>query len=185
MVAGGAICGPRRQQRSFMANLAESEFRTIIEDARTRHAAVISLMYAIDIQAIALLRLYVTLGIATASGTIAGLGPSALFPWPAAWALGGGTAVLVAGAAFCLRALKPARINLPGRNPEFWIWAVSAEVEREAVLRSYLDNLHAKGAVNSDINLRAARALTWAKRCGAVAPLGALLFGGAGYLCGS
>ena len=160
-----------------MAALAESEFRTIIEDARTRHAAVVALMYVTDTQAMSLLRLYVTLGIATASATAAGFGPSAMFARPVAWALAVGAIIFMIGAAFCLRALRPSKINLPGRKAEFWTWAMLPNVERDTVLAAYLDNLQEKGAMNDGCNARAADALKWAKRCGAIAPLGALLLG--------
>lgn len=152
-----------------MNSLADSELRTVIEDARTRHAAVVGLMYATDAQAIGLLRSYVTIGIAAASGTAAGFGPSPVFDRPVAWAMLAATILVLIGAVFCLRCLRPTAVNLPGRDPDFWQWATLPNVERAQMLAAYLDNLKTKGADNFKRNARAATELKWAKRCGLVA----------------
>lgn len=167
-----------------MATLADTEFRTVIEDARARHAAVVALIYTTDTQAMALLRLYVTLGIAAASGAAAGFGASAAITRPAAWALVVGAVIFVIGAGLCLRALRSAAINLPGRKPDFWEWAMLPNIDRAAVLAAYLDNLKVKGIANDRCNASSATALKWAKRCGAVAPLGALLAAAAVHVGG-
>lgn len=160
-----------------MTTLVESEFRTVIEDVRARHAAVVALMYATDSQAMALLRLYVTLGIAAASGAAAGFGEAAPITRPLAWALAVAAIIVVIGAVYCLRALRSARISLPGRKADFWQWALSPGIDRARVLIEYLKNAEEKGAANDRLNKETATALSWAKLCGALAPLVALLAG--------
>lgn len=165
-------------------SLADTEFRTVLEDARARHAAVVALIYATDTQGIGLLRLYVTLGIACASGTAAGLGPTPLFERPLAWAFAAAAITVVVGAGFCLRCLRATRVNLPGRDADFWLWAIKSEVGRPDILIRYLENLSDKGAANLDRNAYSADALKWAKRCGIAAPVVALVVGAAAHYLG-
>jgi len=166
-----------------MAQLDETEFRTIIDDVRTRHAAVVALIYMTDRQAMGLLRLYVTLGMATATGAAAGFGTistgQAFVSRPVAWALAAATIVLLAGSGFCLRTLRGSDINLPGRTADFWNWGARPDIGRSEVLTAYLDNLAVKAKQNNDLNTATAAALSHAKNCGAVAPLAALVIGAA------
>lgn len=87
------------------------------------------------------------------------------------------TLVAVAGAALCLRALKPADISLPGRDPEFWQWASRDDVTAEHALATYLANLADKNELNRAVNLRNSAALLGAKRCAVALPLAALIAG--------
>lgn len=160
-----------------MAQLADLEFRTIIEDARTRHAAVVALIYQTDAQAMGLLRLYSTLGVTTASGAIAGFAHVGLVSKPLAWALSAATIMFVMGAGFCLRALQSSKINLPGRKADFWDWAQGPDVDRRAVLKAYLDNLSEKSSANDALNAKTSNALRWAKRIAVLAPLFAFAAG--------
>lgn len=155
----------------------ESEFRTIIEDARARHSAVVTLMYHLDQQAIGLLRLYATLGVATASGALAGFGGSQIVTLPMAWALAFTAIVLIIGAALCFFVLRPTRLSLPGRDPDFWEWAIRPDVERLQVVSSYLETLKQKAKENKGRNRLSAFALFGAKACGFIAPLVALTGG--------
>ena len=162
-----------------MAPLDETEFRTIIEDARARHGGIVNLIYVTDQQAMLLLRLYATLGIATSSGAIAGLVGQPMIARPLAWALVAASITLILGAALCLRVLQAARINVPGRDPEFWLWALRDDIDRKTALRGYLENLQVKIAANRSLNIKTATALKWAKRCGAAMPIAALMTGAA------
>lgn len=67
-----------------MTLLDKTDFRTVIEDARARQAARVALIHANDNKSIALLRLYMTIGIASASGAIALITVSS--PFPRHWA---------------------------------------------------------------------------------------------------
>jgi hypothetical protein len=158
-------------------DLAKDDLRTVIEDARARHAAVVALIYFTDSQAMGLLRLYGTLAIATASATAAGFGNTMIIAQPLTWAFAAATAVLVVGSAFCMLGMMPGRINLPGRGADFWLWGLDPAVDRERLLRAYLDNLKERGALNDKLNTRTARALRAAKYCAAIAPVSAISAG--------
>lgn len=162
-----------------MSDLPEKEFRTVIEDARARHTAVIGLLYFTDTQAMLLLRLYVTLGIATVSGSAAGFSSSQFVSRPVAWALVTASLLFVLGSSICLWALRGVVINLPGRKADFWKWAIRDDVDRQQILAAYLDNLEGKNEINDKANRNSAGALSWAKVCGALAPLIALIVGAA------
>lgn len=158
--------------------LSEDDWKIAIEDARLRHGAVVNLIYFTDTQAMALLRLSVTIGIASASGAIAGLARDYLVPKPLGWALAAATMALAAGSWFCLRAMRTSKINLPGRGADFWLWAAGPEVNRENAFRVYLENLKEKHIDNNKLNIRNSFALRCAKIiCGVVAPLAALAVG--------
>lgn len=167
-----------------MADLAQSEFRTVIEDARVRHAGIVLLIQATDTQALGLLRLYVTLAIATSSGAVATLGSSLQFKGALVTAL---ISILIAvgiGSAFCLRALQGGAISVPGRTPDFWLWALDADVTEKSALEEYLKSLQTKIQLNRALNIKTTNALTWAKRCGLAAPFLGLI-AGLGYTVGS
>jgi hypothetical protein len=153
-----------------MADLAETEFRTVIEDARAKHAAIVNLMLVSDAQAIGLLRLYVPLAIATASGMFAATG-APFHSYSLAMALMAMSTTLLVGSGFCLYALRPVVVNLPGREPAFWIWAMRADVSAEDALTAYLDQLDTKQEQNRAVNMTTVFALRWAKICGLLAPV--------------
>lgn len=155
-----------------------------IEDARSRHAATFELVRFTDSQAMSLLGLYVTLGIATVSGAAFGLAPASGLPAPVATALAAAAVLLFVGAAFCLRVLASADLGLPGREPAFWIWAL-ADQDAKAILLGYMERLAEASAVNKALNTSATGHLGNARLCGALAPLAAFLTGvataGAGF----
>lgn len=162
--------------------LSGDDWKLAIDDARTRHEAVTGLIFFTDTQAANLLRLYLTLGAAAASGAVAGLTKSAPLPFATSWALIGLAIALVLGSWFCFRATETSEISLPGRGAEFWIWAARDDVPRELVLKSYLDNLVPEIQLNRKLNATTAVALSRAKLCGMIAPGAALVAGGAALL---
>jgi hypothetical protein len=77
---------------------------------------------------------------------------------------------LVAGCAFAYRAGWTARIFLPGRKPDFWIWAIENEQNlREAAL-AYARQAADIIAHNERVADRAANRLAKAYFCGLAAP---------------
>jgi hypothetical protein len=156
-------------------DLEKDDLRTALDDVRARHAAVVNLIYVTDGQALGLLRLYTTLGVGAASGAVAGLAGSPIVTRPLAFGLLAATVTLIAGAGFCLRALQSSRINLPGRTPDFWQWAMHEGVDRKAVLTAYLSNLQDKSVLNAEVNAKAANALKWAKRSAPASVVAALI----------
>lgn len=155
-------------------DVEKDEFRNVVDDARARHAAVVALIYFTDQQAMALLRLYVTLGIATASGAAAALAGT-FIPRSVGWGLGAATFVLIIGAWLCIRAMRSREINLPGRGPDFWLWALRSDVSRADVLKAYLENLAEKTKKNAAINLENGKAFQYAKVCSLLTPAAALI----------
>lgn len=165
--------------------LSDDDLPVAIGDARTRHAAVVDLIYFTDRQAMGLLSLYITLGVAAASGAVVAFGKQPLLPTAVGFGLGGATITLVIGAWFCFRAMKTETINLPGRGAEFWLWANHPKVDRRAAFVQYLQNLKDKHDQNNEINRRTSRYLRNAKLCGIGVPLAALASGAVPLLCGS
>jgi len=162
-----------------MPDLSKTEFRTVIEDARARHGALVALIYATDTQALSLLRLFTTLAVATGSGAIAAFASASIYSLPIAASLGTATIIFVAGASLCLAALKAARISLPGRKADFWKWAVNPKIKKTNVLSAYLSEAEIQYVRNQRLNATTSKALKWAKRCTAAAPAFALLAGAA------
>jgi hypothetical protein len=150
-------------------------WKVAIEDARHRHAAVVNLIYFTDNQAMALLRLYVTVGVAAAAGGAAVLSPNGVIPVVVGWALIAVVVVLGIGSAFCLIAMQAVPLNLPGRGAEFWLWAMDEAIDGAQASRNYLENLEKKQGQNNVLNKRTSKALARARLCGSVAPVAALI----------
>lgn len=145
----------------------------VLEDLRARHQAVVDLIYFTDTQATTLLQLYVTVGLAIATGGVTALAGAAPLPIAAGWGLVAATAPLLAGCYFCLLATgaRSYNLNLPGRGAEFWSWAALEGVDQRMVLEAYLGNLRDKQAANNQVNTQTAAALKRAKYAGAATPL--------------
>lgn len=154
--------------------LTDDTWKTAIEDARYRHNAVVQLVYAADNQALGLLRLFVTVGLAAAAGAASRITIADTFD-PLMWSLGAGATALGIAALYCLKAMASADINLPGRGAEFWLWAADIKGGQDEIFRQYLETLKEKHAVNNTLNERQTSALYWAKLGGALSPLVALL----------
>jgi hypothetical protein len=157
--------------------IERDEFRTIIEDTRARHGALVALIYATDAQALSLLRLFTTLAMATASGAIAAVASVSKYYVPLAASLSAATVIFVIGAALCLVALRAARVSLPGRKADFWKWAVNPKIKKAKVLSAYLAEAEKQYTLDQRLNVTASTALKWAKVCTASAPILALLVG--------
>lgn len=162
--------------------LDETDMRFAIDDARIRHRALIDLINGTSDQALKLLGMYVTLGLAAASGGVAGLSNATNIPAPVTIGLLCILIPLFVGSLFCFQTIKSAPVNLPGRDPEFWLWAARPDVKREMIFNAYLENLNEKVAANRKLNDETANALRNAKRCGVVSPIVAVLAGSATIL---
>lgn len=153
-----------------------------LEDMRVRHKELISLIYLTDKQALSLLGLYLTTGIAAGSAAYAGLGANPIVPKAVSAALAGASTMLFFGSIFCFFAMKAADVSLPGRGPEFWKWADHAEISLETIFNAYLKNLEEKTNATRELNTSMARTLGYGKLCGLLAPVAAIVIGGL-YLC--
>ncbi|ODR98396.1 hypothetical protein AUC68_08105 [Methyloceanibacter methanicus] len=150
-----------------------------IDDARQRHAALTELIYFTDSQAMALLRLYSTVGIAMASASAALFAADPPVSTALAWALASATVVLVIGAVFCWLAMQTLQVSLPGRGAEFWLWAMDARVTAASAFTKYLENLEKESVWNREVNDTTSQHLMAAKIAGVLAPAFAF---GAGLL---
>lgn len=155
-----------------MASTPE-EMRFAIADARERHKGTVELIANIDRQALSLLQLYVTLAGAALSAAGVILLGTASSAYPKALGIGmlGFAVPLVLGAVLCIATIWPADLNLPGRDPDFWIWADEHSTTAEASYRVYLQNLAVKAKKNAELNGRMSNLMLTAKIAGVAAPV--------------
>src|SRR6267378_2329459 len=118
--------------------LDKIDAKVIIDDVRTRHAAVLQLIYFTDTQATSLMRIYVVIGLAGASGAAAGLSNSATIPRAMGVAFAAAAITAVIGAALCMRAMAPSDVGFPGREPTFWRWAMDQGLSDADAIATYL-----------------------------------------------
>lgn len=156
--------------------LAPEDMRFALDDARRRHTAVVDLIAANDRQALGFLQLYVALaGGALSGGAAIALSSANTFPKALGYGLFGFAVPLILGAMFCMASIWPSDISLPGRKPDFWMWA--NEVTGETAYLAYLENLAVKEAQNTRLNMRLSRLMLIAKAMGVAAPVVALIAG--------
>ncbi|MBX9841080.1 MAG: hypothetical protein K2Z80_04645 [Xanthobacteraceae bacterium] len=155
-------------------DLEKDDFRTVLDDVRARHAAVVALLYFTDTQALALFRLYATLAIAAGSGAAA-VFASSTAPRALGWGLAAAMMMLVAGMWFCIEALRSRPISLPGRGPDFWLWAARPDITRDAAFKAYLETLASKTLENVETNRINGIAYQRAKLCSLAVPPMALV----------
>jgi hypothetical protein len=157
-----------------------SEFdklKLAIDDIRARHKALYDLIIFTDQQAMGYLRLYVTLGLATASGAVSGIVGSASISHALGWGLVGATICLLVGSFYCFKAMNTANIGLIGRGPEFWEWAFLGGVEDRHIIDRYLKGAEAGIAINRELNKTTTGCLQKGRRLGAWAPIATLVAG--------
>lgn len=164
----------------------EGAISIAIEDARSRHEAILNLVLITDQQAMTLLGFYLTLATATATGLAAAFAPDSPIPTIAGCALAGATMSLLIGAGLCFLAMKMTRVNAPGKTPDFWLWAITNEgVSLESAAIAYLEQLNPMQDANRALNLRTARAHWVAKIFGLAAPFVALISASTAMLFGA
>ncbi|MBY5753701.1 hypothetical protein E0H51_07140 [Rhizobium leguminosarum bv. viciae] len=147
------------------------DLKIALDDVRARQTALVNLIIFTDQKAMAVFRLYVTLGIAAgAAGAASFFRNDALLEF-ARWAMVATACWLALGALFCFRAMSRASINLPGRGPEFWQWAMRPENEPHEVAEAYLVELLDRQKVNRELNEKTAGALATAVKMGIATPL--------------
>jgi hypothetical protein len=167
-----------------MMPLLPEDMRFAINDARERHKATVELIAGIDRQALSFLQLYVTLSGAALSG--AGfilLSNMPNYPRALGYGLLAFAVPLVVGAVLSIITIWPRDINVPGRDPDFWIWANGDRITSDQVYRAYLDNLAVKVAQNTKLNTQQSRLMLWAKVAGVAAPIAGLLTAAATLVC--
>lgn len=152
--------------------------RVIIEDVRLRHAGVVALIMAMDTRAMALLRVYVTIAVAAAAGSVGLLlSPTPSLPAPVGWALLAVVICLGVGSYLCFRVMRTTPISIPGRKADFWLWALRPDVTVAIALQAYLDNVQLKSDQNDALNAQMTRTFNRAKLAGMLSPVAAVLAG--------
>jgi len=146
------------------------DFKIILDDVRARHMALVNLILFTDQKAMAVFRLYVTLGIAAAATAATGFFREDQLLQFARWPLIITAAWLAIGALYCFHAMTRPSINLPGRGPEFWEWALKPENETIEVVNAYLSELRERQQVNRKLNDDAAGSLAVAIWVGITTP---------------
>lgn len=147
------------------------DFKLAFDDVRARQGALVSLIIFTDQKAMAVFRMYVTLGIAAGvAGAASFFRSDALLEF-ARWGLVATACWLAIGAMFCFKAMSRSSINLPGRGPEFWLWAMKPENEYREVVVEYLNELQRRQKANRDLNEKTAAALDTAVKIGIATPL--------------
>lgn len=156
--------------------LNDDYLKVALDDARARQTALLQLIYFTDQQAMGLLRLYVTIGLAAAAGAAAGLGPEAWLPKAVSIGLGFAAAALTIGCFFCFLTMRTAQVGLPGRGPEFWRTAMELS-DLDHVVAQYLEELEAGQRRDRETNRRSGKSFERAKWAGISAPALALIAG--------
>lgn len=157
--------------------LRTEDWHFAIEDARTRHQALMNLILATDQQAMSLLALYVTLGSGAASAFVASIGQIALIPSVFTFPLLAATVMFAFGAFSCLKVVETKKFSLPGRDAEFWLWASRDDVEAPVAYREYLTSLQVMYIANVALNNIEAVKLNYARQCGIAAPIAGVALG--------
>jgi hypothetical protein len=73
--------------------------------------------------------------------------------------------------------MRSTPISIPGRNADFWLWAIRPEIKTCDVVEAYLKNLDQKNEQNNALNAQMARTLQRAKKAGVFSPLAAIVCG--------
>lgn len=146
-----------------------------LDDARARQTALVQLMYFTDQQALGLLRLYVTLGTASATAAVTGFSSNSWLPVEGSAALLACTTTFLAGSYFCFRAMRTAEVTLPGRGADFWKDALFANFNQAEIVSQYLDGLISGQHRDKATNKTSASALRLAKWAGISTPLVAII----------
>lgn len=153
--------------------LNSEEMRYACDVAQKRHSALVDLVYNNDRMALGLMQLYIAIASAAISGAAAiwfGIGSVSPPRFLCFVLLGLGLPCLL-GAMFCFAAMWPSPINLPGTQPDLWMWTDESEnSDWHAALRIYLSRLQEGHQRNEAFNSRASRYMRKAKWSGVLAP---------------
>jgi hypothetical protein len=154
--------------------LTSDELRYACDVAQKRHTALVDLIFNNDRSAMGLMQLYITIASATTSGAAIiwfKIGSTGAPAYLAFVLLAIGIPCLF-GAAHCFAAMWPSKINLPGTQPDVWLWAdTQGEKGGDAALRIYLKRLEEGHARNQRANDDVAALMKAAKWSGILAPL--------------
>lgn len=145
--------------------MAKPELKNILDDVRARDAALLGMIVAIDNHALALFRSFTTLTVALATASVIGATSStiridALVIW--------GTGVAALGLAiaswYCILSIRSSKLGVPGKNADFWQWALRDDVNDAHLIEKYLEYSNTSQQQNFLVNDHATKCLKAAKR---------------------
>lgn len=151
--------------------VAKIDLKNILDDIRARDAAILNLLLVTDQRALALFRIYVTLAAALGSAAVASVVGEGKQPLAQNWVAHSASVAaigLLIGCAYCLSAMKTAKIAFPGKGAEFWQWARGDDVQESALIDAYLAQSLAGQNQNLEVNAVTSKALRMAKRLGPI-----------------
>lgn len=154
-----------------------------IDDARQRHKALIDLVLSTDRQAMTLFSFCGSICAASGSGMVAIAFGSSNVPSSAGVVLLVICVGFAIAATLCLQVMKLAPIFLPGRDPDFWEWAIDNNMDGAEIAKAYLASIAKRIEENRSVNRAMAMNLNRARQM----VLGTCLaapFSGAGWFFG-
>src|SRR5690606_34033520 len=105
-------------------HMSKFDLKTVLDDVRSRDAALLTMLLATDRQAMALFRVYVPLAAALVSAALAATFEASWYQDARISAGAGTTAAGLAIACwYCIQAITTAAVAIPGKGAEFWQWA--------------------------------------------------------------
>ncbi|MCV9934774.1 hypothetical protein OIU35_00215 [Boseaceae bacterium BT-24-1] len=147
--------------------MATIELKNILDDVRARDAALLNMIVAIDNHSLALFRIYVTLAVALASAAVVGSASTTgrVDAWTV-WGAGSAALGLALACHFCILSIRSVKLGVPGKNADFWQWAIREDVTYEAMLEAYLQYSDQTQQQNYRVNDHSTKCLKIAKRLG-------------------
>ncbi len=162
--------------------LAKVDLKNILDDVRARDVALLGSIVALDRQALALFRIYVTLAVALGSAAVAGAYSSS--GNVSAWIIYGAASAacgLAVACHFCIVTVRSAKLGVPGKNADFWRWAIRDDVTEQYLIEAYLELSEKAQQQNYSVNDNSTRSMRIAKRLG----IASVLIGGVVALAGA
>lgn len=147
--------------------MSKFDLKVVLDDVRARDTALLNMIVAIDRQALALFRIYVTLAVALGSAAVAGAYSSTanVNSW-IVWGAGSAALGLAVGCHFCITTVRSAKLGVPGKNADFWKWALRDDISEEAMVDAYLKYSDDAQQQNYRVNDQSTRSMRIAKRLG-------------------
>ncbi|WP_454655114.1 hypothetical protein [Bosea beijingensis] len=156
------------------------DLKNVLDDVRARDNALLNMIVHLDRQALALFRIYVTLAVALAAVAGSYSVSARIDVWTAVGAAAAAL-VLAIGCFFCMQTVRSAKVGVPGKGADFWMWALRDDVSEEALLTAYLNYSDEAQKQNYRVNDHSTRCLKIAKRLG----VASIIVGGAIALSGA
>ncbi|MCF1502948.1 hypothetical protein L0F51_04105 [Afifella sp. H1R] len=151
-----------------------------VTDTHMRTSSLVGLTKFNDQQAMSLLQLYVTVGLAALAGALATADDgSRLFGWPATVGLGVFAVAVFSGAVLSHLSMKPCRdVPFAGGGADWWLWALrDGAVDMESALLDALERANEKQQKFLEFQRTSAKRLTRARQSALIGLAGGAIAG--------